>query len=225
MGAAAHLGIDLRTYDRRIRTFIPGYDEMLRLAVHALDACVKKRAPVVVDLGVGTGALSARSRMARPHARFVGVDEDQEMLAAARARLRPTARFIHGSFERVGLPRCDAVVASLALHHVPTLARRLHLFRRLARALRPGGALIIADCYLSSTPRMRAADTREWLAHLERSYSPLESRAYLHAWAKEDFYVPLAEELRLLQRARLQPDVVGRRGCFAVIAAARPESA
>jgi len=219
MGAAAHLGIRLRNYDRQIRTFIPGYDEMLRLAVHALDACVTRRAPLVVDLGIGTGALSARSLVVRPRARIVGVDEDEEMLAAARARLGAAPRFIRGNFERAGIPRCDAIVASLSLHHVPTRARRARLFRRVARALRPGGPIIVADCYLSSTLRMRAADTREWLGHLERSYSPSQSRAYLRAWAKEDFYVPLTEELRLMERAGLRPDVVGRRGCFAVIAA------
>ena len=32
MGAASHLGIDLREYDSRIRTFIPGYDELLDAA-------------------------------------------------------------------------------------------------------------------------------------------------------------------------------------------------
>ena len=29
MGAASHLGIELRDYDTRIRSFIPGYEEML----------------------------------------------------------------------------------------------------------------------------------------------------------------------------------------------------
>ena len=97
------------------------------------------------------------------------------MLAVARRRLGRAFTALPGSFERVELPSCDAVTASLALHHIPSAARRLRLFRRLHRALVPGGVLIVADCYLASIPRIRAADTPRWLAHLERRYTARES--------------------------------------------------
>jgi len=221
MGAAAHLGIDLRDYDRQIRTFIPSYDELLGLAAHVLAATAPGRAPVILDLGIGTGALSAQSLHAKPAARIVGIDEDQAMLDMARARLGPRPALVPGSFERADLPRCDAIVASLALHHVPTRARRARLFRRCFRALRSGGVLLSADCYLSASPRMESADRHAWLAHLQREYAPRQARRYLRAWAKEDVYVTLIDELRLLEEAGFRVDVAGRRGCFAVIAAER----
>jgi hypothetical protein len=40
MGAASHLGIDLRDYDTRIRTFIPGYERLLEVASAVLAATV-----------------------------------------------------------------------------------------------------------------------------------------------------------------------------------------
>ena len=61
MGAASHLGIDLRDYDARIRTFIPGYEHLLGIASAVLAATVQARSPLVVDLGTGTGALAERS--------------------------------------------------------------------------------------------------------------------------------------------------------------------
>ena len=231
MGAASHLGIDLRDYDTRIRSFIPGYEEMLDTTAAALAASlttgavakmvVRRRNPTVVDLGIGTGALAARCLAANPSARITGVDEDEEMLAAARKRLGPRLSVLHGSFERVDLPGCDAVTASLALHHLPTSARRLRLFRRIHRALRPGGVLISADCYLASTAKLRAAERRAWLAHLERRYSAKEAAGYLRAWAKEDHYARLSDEVALLARAGFTVDIVWRRGSFAVIAATR----
>ena len=55
MSVAAHLGIRLSEYDRRIRTFIPRYEEILDAAA----ASVVPKARTIVDLGIGTGALAA----------------------------------------------------------------------------------------------------------------------------------------------------------------------
>lgn len=218
-GAGAHLGIDLREYDARIRTFVPGYEQMLELAAMAVAVTVPRRSPVIVDLGVGTGALAAYCLRAKPAARIIGIDEDEGMLAAARERLRRRFAPVKGSFETIGLPRCDAVVASLALHHVPTAARRRRLFTRIHAALRPGGLLIVADCYLATNRRLQAADRASWIRHLRRTYSARQAEAYLRAWAQEDFYATLADETRLLERAGFAVDLVGRRASFAVIAA------
>jgi len=218
MSAASHLGIDLRDFDTRIRSFIPGYDDLLDGAAGVLAASIGRRSPQIVDLGIGTGALAARCLVAKPSARIIGVDEDQGMLDAARQRLGRRLHPLHGSFEVADLPVCDAVTASLALHHVPTAARRLRLFRRIFRALRPGGVLISADCYLASTPALRTAERRAWLAHLERSYSARESAAYLRIWAKGDHYARLTDEIATLKRAGFSVDIAWRHGSFAVLA-------
>jgi SAM-dependent methyltransferase len=219
MGAASHLGIDLRDYDTRIRSFIPAYEDMLDTAAGVLAASVRRRNPVVVDLGIGTGALAARCLAAKPSARIIGVDEDEGMLAVAGRRIGKAFTGIHGSFERADLPACDAVTASLALHHVPTIARRVRLLRRIHEALRPGGVLISADCYLASAAPLQAAERRAWLAHLERRYTARQAAAYLRAWAKEDHYVRLTDEGGMLEGAGFAVDIAWRRGSFAVIVA------
>jgi trans-aconitate methyltransferase len=222
MGVAAHLGIDLPNYDALIRTFIPGYEGLLHDAAATLKTTARSRAPVVVDLGIGTGALAAACVTALPRARIHGIDEDAGMLAAARTRLgRRLHQVVHDSFERADIPRCDAVVASLALHHIPTRPRRLRLFRRLHAALAAGGVLISADCHPSSNPRLAAAERSAWIAHLERSYAPAIARRYLRTWAREDHYATLDDELTTLRRAGFSVDVRLRTGSFAVIAAFR----
>ena len=221
MGAAAHLGIDLRGYDARIRTFIPGYDTMLRLAASALAATVTRRSPVIVDLGVGTGALARACADVKSGARIVGIDEDEDMLASARRRLPRRFTSLLGSFETIALPACDAVTASLALHHIPTTARRLRLFRRIHRALRSGGVAIIADCYLASTLRLQATDRAVWVKHLRENYTAREAKGFLLAWAQEDTYARLTDEIRLLERVGFLVDIVGRRHAFAVVVATK----
>src|SRR5262245_36122291 len=111
MGVAAHLGIDLREYDARIRTFIPDYEEMLDAAAALMGPNVR----TIVDLGTGTGALAARCAARTARARIVGIDADADVLTVARRRLGPRASFIARSFLRAKLPRADAVVASFAL--------------------------------------------------------------------------------------------------------------
>jgi trans-aconitate methyltransferase len=222
-GAAVHLGIELAEYDARIRTFIPGYESLLTAAAEALAATVGSRRPLVVDLGIGTGALAAACARQVPGARIAGIDEDPGMLEAARARLgaRLTAG-VHDSFERAAIPRCDAVVASLALHHIPTPARRLRLFRRIRASLRPRGVLVSADCHPASDARLAAAGRAAWVAHLERTYVAAVARGYLRTWAREDHYAALGDELDALRRAGFSVDVPFRSGAFAVIAATVP---
>jgi len=219
-GAAAHLGIDLAEYDARIRTFIPGYEPLLAAAAETLGTAVGSRRPLVLDLGIGTGALAAACLARVPGARVVGIDEDEAILAAAERRLgRRLDRAVHDSFERAILPRCDAVVASLALHHIPTPARRRRLFRRIHAALGRGGVFISADCHPASDARLAAAGRAAWIAHLERTYAPPIARRYLRTWAREDHYAPLSDELATLRRAGFTVDVPHRSGAFAVIAA------
>ena len=220
MSVAAHLGIDLREYDARIRTFIPGYEEMLEIAAVALKATVTTRTPMVVDLGIGTGALADACLTHVPGARVIGIDEDEAMLAAARARLgQRLTSTVHDSFERAAIPRCDAVVASLALHHIPTRPRRLRLFRRIRAALRPGGVLVSVDCHPPSQARLAALGRAAWLTHLEASYTPSAARRYLRTWAREDHYATLPDETATLERAGFRVNVTDRRGAFAVIVA------
>jgi len=222
MSTAAHLGIDLAEYDERIRTFVANYETMLDTAAAALRTTVRTRAPLVVDLGIGTGGLSAACLEALPAARIVGIDEDADMLAAARTRLGARLRTaVHDSFERAAIPRCDAAVASLALHHIPTPARRLRLFRRLRAALRPGGVLVSADSHPSSHPRLAAEESAVTIEYLRRTYTAAQARGFLRAWAREDHHVTLGDELTLLRRAGFSVDVAWRWRRYAVIVAVR----
>jgi tRNA (cmo5U34)-methyltransferase len=159
----------------------------------------------------------ARCVEAYPGARAIGVDEDPAMLAAAQARLGGRLQTRHGSFETLELPSADAIVACLALHHVPPGVRRRRLLRRLRQALRPGGVLVNADCFPASNRAVAAADRAAWVSHLERAYTPAEVRGFFRRWATEDYYVPLGDELAALRRAGFRTDVAYRRHDFAVI--------
>ena len=217
MSVATHLGIKLADYDARIRTFIPDYEEMLDVAAAAVPAPAR----TILDLGIGTGALSARCLTSAPAARVVGIDVDPAIVALAARRLRGRAAFATGSFLRAPLPRCDAAVASFSLHHIRTRAAKAALYRRIHAALRPRGLFVTVDCQPASDPLLRRTQLKAWLAHLRRTYTPARAAGLLDAWAHEDVYVPLDAEVELMRGSGFRVEVLWRRGAFAVLRSAR----
>jgi ubiquinone/menaquinone biosynthesis C-methylase UbiE len=223
MGVASHLHIKLDEYDARIRTFIPGYEQMLDAGAHALHA-LATAAPVVVDLGTGTGAFASRCISVRPDAKVIAIDEDAAILDVARQRLsrdRAVASFVHSSFVDVTLPRCDAIVASLAFHHLRTTERKRQLYGDCHKSLATGGLLVSVDCFISEDARLAELERETWRAHLRRSYSEAEIDDYFAAWATEDVYFPLTQELAMIRDAGFAPEVVWRVAPFGVIVARR----
>jgi SAM-dependent methyltransferase len=96
----------------------------------------------VLDLGCGTGLLTARLQRALPGAQLVGTDLSAGMLARA-ARRHPPVRAVQAT--AVALPfrdaRFDAIVSTEAFHWFPDQAAALgECFRLLA----PGGRLLLA---------------------------------------------------------------------------------
>jgi SAM-dependent methyltransferase len=227
MSVASHLAISPARYDARIRSLIPLYDELIPEVARALDHAARP-VRLVVDLGIGTGALARACLERVPGARIWGIDADADMMAIARARLGRLSRRVTmktGSFVDEALPACDAMVASYSLHHIRTARAKLAFYRRCYRALRPGGVLINGDCAPASTPRGFARDLDVWFTHLAKTFGTrAKGRRVYESWADEDTYVPLAEEIRLLERAGFSVDVPWRRSPFAVIAASRRQA-
>jgi tRNA (cmo5U34)-methyltransferase len=202
-----HLHLEVQEYDEAIRRFIPGYEAMLaEAAVAALDTGPER----VLDLGSGTGALAAEVLARSAAVRVDLLDADPEMLGRARERLEAhggRARFRTGSFTDP-LPSADAVTASLALHHIPSLQEKEEVFRRIAEALPPGGVFVNADVTLPGGEADRAAAYRDWAAHLIDSGIP-EDRAWqdFREWADEDTYFPVEDEMAALTRVGLVPEL------------------
>ncbi len=216
MGAAAHLGIKLGEYDAVIRTLIPHYQELVAAAGAAVGASARN-APAVIDLGTGSGALAQAILKVRPKARLVGIDEDAGMLAMAEKRLRGRIQTIEGDFEHTAIPRCDVISASFALHHIRTGRRKAALYRRCFAALRPGGMLVSADCFLAASMGLQQAHRADWLRHLQTTYSRAKAEGYLRTWAKEDVYFTLEREVELLKDAGFSVEIAFRKSCFAVV--------
>jgi ubiquinone/menaquinone biosynthesis C-methylase UbiE len=96
-----------------------------------------------LDAACGTGR-QASALQALGH-KVTGVDLTPEMLQQAKERV-PEADFRQGDLSAlpVGDAEFDLVVCTLALTHLPDLAQPI---QELARALKPGGCMILADLH------------------------------------------------------------------------------
>jgi ArsR family transcriptional regulator len=116
----------------------------------------------VGDLGCGTGATA--ELLAPFVGRVVAVDESAEMLAAARRRLSGFAgvELRQGALEAlpVGTGELDAAVLILVLHHLPDPPAVL---AEAARALAPGGRLLVVDMLAHDRARFREEMGHQWL--------------------------------------------------------------
>jgi trans-aconitate 2-methyltransferase len=93
----------------------------------------------VVDLGCGTGELSAQLADALPGSDVLGIDSSAEMLERARPQSRPNLRFEQADLAVIE-GEWDLVFSHAAIHWVDDHAR---LVPRLLRLVAPGGQLAV----------------------------------------------------------------------------------
>jgi ubiquinone/menaquinone biosynthesis C-methylase UbiE len=104
----------------------------------------------ILDVGCGTGTLAvAAARRVGRAGRVVGIDPGARQIARARAKVarrRLPIEFQTGVVEQLPFPdrTFDAVLSSLMMHHLPPPLKRQGL-AEIARVLKPGGRLVIAD--------------------------------------------------------------------------------
>jgi tRNA (cmo5U34)-methyltransferase len=219
-----HLNVDAEGYDVQIRRLIPDYDEMLGRGVEVLQAFAPPDGQVL-DLGGGTGALSAAVLDGLPGVRVTLLDVDPEMLAEARRRLAPyegRVAFRQASFLDP-LPPADAVIASLALHHVHDLETKTALYRATRQALSPGGVLLNLDAAVSEGVRLNGFVFDRMAQRMgDHGIGDAEARGHFAAWAQEDRYFPLDLELGAMRAAGFdEVECIWRRGLSAVTCALR----
>jgi tRNA (cmo5U34)-methyltransferase len=145
------------------RRLVPAYDAFYGAVVDVLGLVGGPGVRRVLDLGAGTGLLSAEVLRAFPTARIELLDGSEPMLREARERLGDAVGAVHVGNMAGDLPPgpFDAVVSALAIHHLHDADKRA-LNRRVRDALRPGGVFVNAEQVAGPTPEMTEVYERRW---------------------------------------------------------------
>lgn len=152
-----------QTYDRARRQLVPCFDDFYGTAL-ALIPWTTQDEFQVLDLGAGTGLLSALLAEKFPKAGFTLVDVSREMLAQARERsgMAQRSAFVVADYAAGFEGRFDVIVSALSIHHL-TDEEKKRLYKRIYDALPDGGIFINADQVLGPTPQIETIYQETWL--------------------------------------------------------------
>lgn len=155
----------------------------------------------VLDAGCGTGRVTALLLERLPEGKVIGVDASESMVAEARGNLSQHADRVDlraGDLLDLDLDsECDAVFSNATFHWIGDHDR---LFARLARALRPGGALE-AQCGGED-------NVAEWKRAVEAAIGDERFAAYFRGMAQPWNFASVADTEAHLARAGLAAERV-----------------
>jgi ubiquinone/menaquinone biosynthesis C-methylase UbiE len=156
----------------------------------------------VLDLGCGPATQLAQIAELNPGIRFTGLDLSPTMLADAEKHVQAlglgNVAFREGDITTLGGiadGSMDAVISTMALHHLPTMQRLEDCFASIRRVLKPGGAL-----YLTDFGRLKSLKSVIFFAYMNARHQPhifsLDyERSLRAAFLKEEFETLAARSL------------------------------
>lgn len=128
----------------------------------------------VIDLGCGPATQLAQIATLNPESEFVGVDLSPTMLDSARNHVAAcglkNVSFSQGDITRLSQfddHSADAVISTMALHHLPTREHLAACFSEISRVLKPGGAV-----YLTDFGRLRSLISVIRFAYMNADHQP-----------------------------------------------------
>lgn len=174
MSVGSLFGEAARDYDRARRQLVPGFDCFYGAALESVPFAEEQEIEVL-DLGAGTGLLSAMIAKKFPRSRVTLVDLSVEMLRVARRRFtREPGRFQFRTMDYARKPLSsrdggyDLVVSALSIHHL-THGDKKELFGKVRRTLAVGGHFVNADQIAGDTPEEETRFGDWWLGRVREA--------------------------------------------------------
>ncbi len=213
------------SYDRERRKLLPCFDEFYRTVMELLPFAAEDRFEVL-DLGAGTGLLSAMIAEAFPKARITVFDLAPEMLTIARLRLKPLGkrvRFVTADLAADTPSKAyDAVVSALAIYHLPDGGKR-HLFADIFKYLSPGGVFINADEVAGETVAIDRQARARWVQRVREAKASERSLDAELERMKRDLPATVGQQLAWVREAGfVEVSCSYRNLIYAVLSGSKP---
>ncbi len=193
-------------YDRARGQLVPGLDRFYGAVLESVPF-EREEEIRVLDLGAGTGLLSAVVAGWFPRSRVTLVDLSVEMLRVARRRFAGELgrfEFRNMDYARKPLPRIlggyELVVSALSVHHL-THGDKRELFQRVYDSLADGGHFVNADQVLGETTEEERSYGEWWLRRVREAGVSEEDLAAALSRMRADRNATLGAQLGWLQEA------------------------
>ncbi|KZX14900.1 8-demethylnovobiocic acid C(8)-methyltransferase [Methanobrevibacter cuticularis] len=187
-----------KEYDDRIIKIIPSYNDMIEALTNSIPFSENKDINIL-DLGCGTGAITAKIKEKFPNSHVTCLDLAENMIEIAKFKLKKydNIEFIIGDFSNFDFKdKYDVVVSSLAIHHIETKKGKKELFEKIFSSLKDGGAFYNADVVLGSTDFSTHINNEVWKNNLKKNFNEKEVKELVSNQDKVDIPSKLIDQLK-----------------------------
>lgn len=158
-----------KNYDEQRKKLVPCFDDFYGTSVSV--ASVDTETPNILDVGAGTGLLSAFLMERYPEASFTLIDISEKMLDMAKERFRSNSevKYIAADYSKYNFTeKYDMVVSALSIHHLEDEEKR-EFYKRSYSILKENGIFINADQVHGETPFIDNLNKATWRQYVENS--------------------------------------------------------
>jgi tRNA (cmo5U34)-methyltransferase len=190
-----------KKYDEQRKKFIPCFDDFYRVAVSVASASMEN--PDILDIGAGTGLLSAFLMERYPKASFTLIDISEKMLEIAKDRFRGNSnvKYIVADYSKYHfVEKYDMVVSALSIHHLEDEEKK-EIYKKSYSLLKQNGILINADQVYGETLFIENLNKKIWRQYIEDSGLPEEEILAGYERIKLDKESTLDQQMNWLKEA------------------------
>jgi len=189
-------------YDQNRQKVIPCFDDMYETVVRLIPFSSQDQFSFL-DLGAGTGLVSALILNAFPSAEPTLLDISDKMLEKARERFAGKHRITFHvlDYHEDPIPgKYDLVASAMSIHHLADSGKQ-RLFRKIYDVLQPGGLFVHAELALGATEATEDLYQERWRDHLQQTNLNAETLAVIYERMSYDMPAPLDAQLDWIRAA------------------------
>lgn len=150
-------------YTNLISKCVPRYEEMFFNLFHYLPDGLAPQS--ILDLGCGTGNLTAMALNYFPNAQIHALDISGEILDECRVRFagQDNVHYHQQDFSNLAFANAsfDLIISGIAIHHIPD-TEKTKLYTKINSLLKPGGIFCFADQTSGATTEIYHKHITRW---------------------------------------------------------------
>jgi len=207
-------------YTELISRCVPRYEEIFFNVFYYLPEDLRSKQ--ILDLGCGTGNLTAAALQHFPDADIYALDLSAEILNECRTRFaaNPNIYYHQQDFSNLNFEdeSFDLIISSIAIHHIVD-EEKAKLYHKLRQMLKPGGVFVFADQTRGINEEIYQKHITRWKEEaLKLGSTEADWALWMDHQNAHDYHTPVGWHLKQLETAGFsEVDVIWKNIMWAVV--------
>lgn len=189
-------------YDKDRPKFIPCFNDFYDKCTAIITTLIGNHRPRILDLGTGTGLLTAFWAQYLPRAEFDIIDGSDKMLDIAGLRFEgmENIHLINGDYTK-NIPdrRYDAVISALSLHHIDRDVKP-QLYKKVYEVVNDNGLFVNYDQFTMDSVEMERVVENDWYKAIKEAGTDEEDFQKMLKRRELDKETTVQEEINLMSK-------------------------